>query len=274
MKYKALCSDIDGTLLNKNRELSPRTIRAFQLINEKIPIVLASSRMPSAMYHLQEQLGILGHPLICFNGGYVIQHDADGDQLNIISSLSISHQVCKDIVERGTAEGTHISLFSRDLWFAHGLDYWTEKEQRVTKVTAKIKNPIKVVEKWEEEDLNIHKIMVMGDESKIYELYKWMISHYSLDIHIYRSKSTYLEIAPKSVSKASALASLLKQKFNIEMEDVVAFGDNYNDIELIQDVGMGIAVGNAREEVKAVANEVTLSNVDDGVAVSIEQIFR
>jgi hydroxymethylpyrimidine pyrophosphatase-like HAD family hydrolase len=86
---------------------------------------------------------------------------------------------------------------------------------------------------------------------------------------VYHSKSTYLEIAPRVISKASALKLLLERLYKIEMDDVMAFGDNYNDIELLQSVGLGIAVANARQEVKAVAKEITVDSKLDGVAQAI-----
>ena len=72
MSYKIVFSDIDGTLLNKDRELSERTINAIKAIKNEIPIVLISARMPAAMRHLQQQLGIEDQPIICYNGGFVI----------------------------------------------------------------------------------------------------------------------------------------------------------------------------------------------------------
>ena len=69
-------------------------------------------------------------------------------------------------------------------------------------------------------------------------------------LHLYRSKDTYLEIAPLQISKASALSQLLQAELNIDMKEVIAFGDNYNDIEMLKAVGCGVAVGNAKDEVK------------------------
>ncbi|HZI26493.1 MAG TPA: HAD hydrolase family protein, partial [Chryseolinea sp.] len=80
---------------------------------------------------------------------------------------------------------------------------------------------------------------------------------------------TYLEIAPKIISKASALELLLTELYKIPMSDVLAFGDNYNDMDLLRSVGLGIAVGNARQEVKEVAKEITLDSKQDGVAHAI-----
>ena len=72
MNYKLVCSDIDGTLLNKDRELSLKTIEIFRKIKEKHPIILISSRMPKAMTHLQKEMDILSHPLIAYNGGQIL----------------------------------------------------------------------------------------------------------------------------------------------------------------------------------------------------------
>ena len=69
MKIRAICTDIDGTLLDSHRELSSRTVAAINSIKRDVPIILASSRMPGAIRHLQKELGIEDHPMICFNGG-------------------------------------------------------------------------------------------------------------------------------------------------------------------------------------------------------------
>ena len=98
MKIVAVCTDIDGTLLDSRRELSVRTIRAIERINSAgIPVILASSRMPAAMRHLQDQLGILGQPMICFNGGYVIIDKGDLSPTTVLDSVTIPLSICMDI---------------------------------------------------------------------------------------------------------------------------------------------------------------------------------
>ena len=92
------------------------------------------------------------------------------------------------------------------------------------------------------------------------------------EINVYRSKSTYIEVSNIEQDKASALALLLKKKYpQIEMNHVVAFGDNYNDATLLEKVGLGVAVANARKEIIANSNHITKANIEDGVALYLER---
>jgi hypothetical protein len=114
----------------------------------------------------------------------------------------------------------------------------------------------------------------MGDETEIDVLYKALENSFSSEIMCYRSKPTYIEISHRSVSKKTAIDVLLNSCYtNITMENVVAFGDNYNDIEMLKAVGLGVAVSNAIEEVLQIANKVTDTNKNDGVAKVIKELF-
>ena len=91
---------------------------------------------------------------------------------------------------------------------------------------------------------------------------------------LYRSKPTYIEISHKSISKKTGIEVLLKNCYPaLSMKNVVAFGDNYNDIEMLEAVGLGIAVANANKEVLAIADIITDSNKDDGVVKAIQEFF-
>jgi Cof subfamily protein (haloacid dehalogenase superfamily) len=265
---RAMCTDIDGTLLDSRRALSLKTIEVIQKISLSMPVVLASSRMPSAMYHLQEGLGILGHPLICYNGGYVIHLDENGHQ-KIIFSTEIPLEICEAILILTQKYFVHVSLYREDEWFAPAMDEWTAREELITKVSPILKGGEAVLSLWKESAQGAHKVMIMGKAEAILSLESELRERFGSEIHVYHSKSTYLEIAPKIISKASALELLLRQLYNIPMSDVIAFGDNYNDIDLLRSVGLGIAVGNARKEVKDVAKEITLDSKEDGVAHAI-----
>jgi HAD superfamily hydrolase (TIGR01484 family) len=134
-----------------------------------------------------------------------------------------------------------------------------------------IADPEKVIAQWAKKQLGGHKIMCMGPEAEISEMEKQLRAKHGKDIHVYCSRSTYLELAPKSISKASALKMLMQNVYSNSMDSVISFGDNYNDIEMLEASGLGIAVENARDDAKAVAKEITIKSIDDGVAIAIDK---
>lgn len=272
-KIKVLCTDIDGTLLDSRRELSDRTIASIKRVKDEVPFILASSRMPAAMRHLQHQLDIPGHPLICYNGGYVIRYN-DTDKLHVFDTVTISLPVCEEIIALTNGTSLHISLYHADEWYAPQADQWTERESRITKVSPVVRSSASVIADWSSEGKGAHKIMCMGPEEEIQQLEDILSVRHASNVHAYRSKSTYLEISPRAISKASAMALVVKQLYNLSPADVMAFGDNYNDIEMLSSAGWGVAVENARPEVRAVASEITSSNILDGVAETIDRYFK
>lgn len=274
MKFRAICTDIDGTLLNSERQLSERTINTIKSLGKDVPVILASSRMPSAMRHLQQELNILHHPLICFNGGYVIHFEEGKTEVIQLDSVQIPAAVCQAIYDLTKDTTLHVSLYEQDNWYAPASDYWAQREERITKVAPRIAELQPILYSWYQTQAGAHKIMCMGPADEIDALQQQLSNNFAEQVHAYRSKDTYLELAPRAISKATALELLLRERFDIELNEVMAFGDNYNDIDMLQAAGMGIAVGNAREEVKAVAKEITLKSIEDGVAVAIEKYWR
>jgi Cof subfamily protein (haloacid dehalogenase superfamily) len=114
----------------------------------------------------------------------------------------------------------------------------------------------------------------MGDANEIDVLYKTLENEFSEEIMLYRSKETYIEISHKSISKKTAIEVLLSSIYtHLSMENIIAFGDNYNDIEMLKAVGLGVAVSNANDEVLKAAKKVTDTNKNDGVAKFLQQLF-
>jgi len=267
MFKKIVCSDIDGTLLNKDRELSPKTIAVVKSISP-VPFILISSRMPRAMFHLQKELAITHLPMIAYNGALLV------DQGKVLYSSEIDSKTAKRIAEFCQNTSIHTSLYHNDEWFVPAMDYWAERERNNTKVIPAV-NPIsKTLESWLQQQKGLHKIMCMGEENEIERLAVFLEQEFKNEIIGYRSKATYLEISPRNISKKTAIELLLRLKYpTIGLENVIAFGDNYNDVEMLQSVGVGVAVENAIAEVHAIAKNKTLSNKDDGVAIFLESYF-
>jgi len=267
--FKAICTDIDGTLLNPERELSKRTIDIIKNIKNDVPIILASSRMPAAMRHLQATLDIANQPLICYNGGFIISQK---EGVKILDSVKIPFTICEFIAKWGYDKNLHAGFYYEDEWYAPSNDQWTEREVNNTKVQASILSGIDLMKTWGPQKNGAHKIMCMGEPELINRLIS-ELKTMDAPLHLYRSKDTYLEIAPLEISKASALNQLLQKELGIEMKEIIAFGDNFNDIEMLKAVGCGVAVGNAKEEVKNIADEITLPGKEDGVAATLEKYF-
>ena len=267
MKYKIVFSDIDGTLLNKERQLSPSTISEIKKLKNKIPFILISARMPAAMRHLQKELEIEELPIISYNGGLIIVNN------QVVSTTEIPVSIIEHLTNWNSNLNCHLSLYHNDEWYVPSMDFWAKREENNTKISPDVKICEDVITKWRIENKGAHKIMAMGDESQIDDIVDFLGNEYPNELHLYRSKSTYLEISPKSISKLTAIKFLLNQHFNFNLEDVIAYGDNFNDVEMLNHVGFGVAVGNARNEAKLVANHITALSIEDGVAESLKQIL-
>lgn len=268
MSYKIIFTDIDGTLLNKDRKLSSLTVQVFQQLQREIPVVLISSRMPQAMEHLQEELGITHQPLIAYNGAQII---LDG---KTVISKEIPLEIIASLETFNKEIGSHLSLYNNRDWFVPEMDYWAKREENNTRVTPQVKPTEEVLQKWKTSEKGAHKIMCMGEAEKINAVEDFLFRKYRNQLHLYRSKTTYLEITNKDVSKLTAITYLLETHFNLSLEQTVAFGDNYNDLEMLQAAGMGIAVGNAKPEILEIAKRITHPNIEDGVAKSLQQLFK
>lgn len=267
MDYKIVFSDIDGTLLNDQRELSETTILEIKKLKDKVPFILISARMPAAMKHLQKELEIEALPIISYNGGLVIVDDT------VVSSTEIPLGIVEDLNTMNAELNCHLSLYHKDEWYVPEMDQWALREENNTKVVPQIKSNYEVIQKWQLENKGAHKIMAMGDETHIDQIRDYLIRKYPDELHLYRSKNTYLEIANKKISKFTAIEFLLKQHYKIATEEAIAIGDNYNDVEMLKNIGYGIAVGNARPEALEASNFIAENSIEDGVAKSLMKIF-
>ncbi len=256
MNYTLLCSDLDGTLLSTKDDVSDFTIAEIKRIRDQMSVILVSARMPSAMYYLQERLGIKDQPIICYNGALVLEGDME------LFSTTIAHNVLYEVYGMTKALDIDMGLYLQDNWFVPRTSKRVETEIKYTKTRPKFQETDKTLN-----DLSLqgaHKVMLMCTKPSADYLMPILETNLGDQIHVYRSNDTLIELAPKSVSKRTAIGHILKPEET--MEGVVAFGDNYNDIEMLQSAGCGVAVANAREEVKRIADHITLANTKDGVA--------
>lgn len=262
-KYKMICLDIDGTLLNSEHRITKNTKEVIQIVSKEmqIPVILVSARMPKGILFLMKELNI-SNPIICYSGALIM----DG-KTNILSNVTISISEVKRIFKLIKEMGIHVSLYKDDEWYVEKIDEWAEQEGVITNMSPIIMSFTDLFHLWEEEKSGPNKILCMAAPNELEALNAKIKDN---NLNIYFSKPTYLEMMPSNASKTSAI-EVLCEKYGIQRSEVIAIGDNYNDINMIEFAGLGIAMGNAPDDVKQHADHITLSNDEDGVAEAIKK---
>ncbi|GIM30384.1 hypothetical protein CPJCM30710_30500 [Clostridium polyendosporum] len=272
-KFKFICLDIDGTLLSLKHQVTEKTRCIInRVVNEKhIPVVLVSERMPKGILLLQRELGIC-EPIICYSGSLILYKNLEILQSNYIDASYIKEifavQNCSIFTVQNC--GIHTSLYKDDDWYVEKMDEWALQEKKITNINPIISHYDQFLKKWEEHNEGCNKIVCMGKPEQIQMLKDILKEIFRDNLNIYLSKPTHLEIIPKSSSKTSAIEFLLK-RYKLDKSELITIRDNYNDMDMLEYAGLGIAMGNAPDEVKKVANDVILSNDEDGVAYTIDR---
>lgn len=261
--FKMICLDIDGTLLNSNHEITENVKEAINIVanEKKIPVILVSARMPKGITFLQRELGI-EQPIICYSGALILDKNNE-----VLSKEFIEVSKLENIYKLVGENNIHMSLYKDNEWYIEEMDYWAKQESEITNIIPKVANFNELIEEWEIEGTGPNKILCMANPDEINFLKE---NTKTSDLNIYPSKPTYLEIMPTNASKTSAI-NVLQKKFNVEKSEIIAMGDNYNDIDMLEYAGIGIAMGNAPEDVKKHANDITSTNNEDGVAEAIKK---
>ncbi len=263
MAFKILCSDLDGTLLSTKSDVSEFTVAEVARIKDHIRVILVSARMPQSMTYLQKRLNILNQPIICYNGALVL------DQEKEIFSEVIAINAVQKLYELSEELNIKLGLYYNREWYVEETSERVQKEIKYTNTNPVYQPTTTTLKSWRERGVSAHKIMLMCTKASADTIFPKLEKELHLEMHIYRSNDTLIEVAPKSVSKLSAIESILDHTVNLD--DVISFGDNYNDMEMLKYSGMGVAVENARNEVKKIADQITLKNTEHGVAHFIKQ---
>ena len=268
---KILFSDIDGTLLDKNRSIASETYQAYRRVRHQADLVLISSRMPKSMTYFQTALENESMPLVCYNGGLVLKNGLANylSAENILLDIAIPTETVRQINEYLERFLVNFSVYEYDNWYTTKNDYWTQREENNTKAKAEIVTS----DFFKTQAVKAHKIMIMGEKSEIDEIYNDLEKSLPT-ISLYRAKDTYIEIASQETSKGKGVNVVLNELYpTIAKADTIGFGDNYNDIPLFEAVGFGVAMGNARPELKAIADSETVTNKEHGVARFLNEYF-
>ena len=261
LKYALIAFDLDGTLVDDQKNISPATYAALMEVQSKgVTLAIASGRPTYGCRHIAKELRLdeFGGFIISYNGGKITSV-RDGQ---VLSRNTMSLDLVRDLYEQ-----------VKDLDGVTMLSYLNSAI-----VTNREGNPYVETESWVDHGMPIQvspdfpydltrdpfKVALVGDRDRLAPLKTSLVEHYRGRLTFLTSAENFIEVIPYGVDKGSALEFLLADQ-GLPKEKCIAVGDNYNDLRMIQIAGLGVAMANSTEAVKRVADYVTLSNNEDGI---------
>ena len=272
-KVKALALDLDGTILAPGAVLSERTIRAVSgCIQRGIKIFIATGRAPEAVEPFRVSLGAEG-PMIFFNGALVVEMPGN----EILSTTLLD----KKVVETGLDISREMGVYYQ-VYFSG-----TNEDRRIALMADKNfperdmyhKNTGMLAELGDLKEVLGHpglsgciKAMFLAEPEVLESVRLRLDMRLGKSVYIVKSQPNYLEILNRRVSKGRGL-KLAMRHCSLKKEEVIAFGDEENDLPMFAAAGFSAAPSNAKESVKEAADLVISSNAEDGVAAYLEELF-
>ncbi|MDT3427634.1 Cof subfamily protein (haloacid dehalogenase superfamily) [Paenibacillus forsythiae] len=245
MAYKIVFFDIDGTLVNEEKEIPEDTLRAVSRLKQNgVEPVIATGRAPYFIKPLAEALGIDSY--VCLNGAYVVYKG------KTLYKRALPKETIQALITLAARNGHSLVFEGEDTYFAD-----SENHPFVTESvnTLKVDQPGFDPDFWKNNEIYQ---MFLHCESHEEALYEELLSQ----LRLIRWHPLAMDVLPPGSSKAKGIEAMLSM-LGISTGESVAFGDGLNDKEMLELVGMGIAMGNSHEELLPYADYVT-SHVDEG----------
>ena len=265
MMIKAIALDLDGTLLNEDKKISEINKNVLKELERKgVKIYLVTGRTYVSAKPYADELG-LGSLLIAYNGAKVVDYKND----NIIFEQPLEEKYVKTVIKLAKDKNLHINLYKDNTWFVEdSADVETAHYAKHTGLTP--------VEKDFDtfDDYNMTKITIqnMDNTQEFNDVCDEIASRFLGKVYTAKSQDFLFEVLNKNVNKGLILKRILKSE-GIDMSECVAFGDAFNDLEMLREVGYGVAMGNAPLHLKKQVRYVTDTNEYNGVAKFLKKYF-
>lgn len=263
---KIICCDIDGTLVRDDKSLSETNkLWIKKAVEEKgVKFVLVSGRILNSLEYFNRVLGIKGLTS-SLNGTYLT--DENG---KVLANHTMSRDIAEQIVQVYRRHSAGILFISGNEWYTedHTGYVFTKKLPIYMKesIVVKMEDAVKTID--------INKFLFMSEDKTVLEEVEKDLRKTIEDpngVCFYQGPD-FLEVMPGGINKGNAVDDLISY-YKLDRNNVMALGDDINDLEMIQKAGLGIAMGNALDCVKKVAVYVTDTNENDGVAKAIEKFL-
>lgn len=259
MTYKLIALDLDGTLKSNDKQILPKTMaKLLQLASQGVVIVLASGRPTAGLYREADELGLdkTGGYLLSFNGAKVVDYLSKEIIYQKVYDATMAHM----IYDRAKAYNLAVMTYTDELILTE------DKNDKYVIIESEINHlPIKHVTNFKEAvNFSVNKVLLTGKPEFVQKIIEEFQAPYRNSLSIYRSAPYFIEVMAQGIDKAASLQALI-ERLGIKREEVLSFGDGYNDLSMIEFSGMGVAMANAVDEVKEKADYITSSNDEEGI---------
>ena len=259
--------DLDGTLTNSKKEVTKYTKDCLlRLQKAGAKIALASGRPTYGVTPLAQEL------LLPRYEGYILSYNGGKITACSTGKTLFRQQLPDGAIPRLAALRDELSL---ELLTYEGTCIITEDPENpyVQKEAAINRMEVRKISSFADYvTFPVTKCLMVGEDSYLASVESYAAQQLGEDFSVYRSEPYFLEIVPQGIDKARSLERLLSS-LSLKKENLLAFGDGYNDISMLRYAGLGVAMANASEEVKKAADRIALSNDEDGVARILEELF-
>lgn len=265
--YKLLVLDLDGTLTDSKKKITARTRDTLiKAQKQGIRIVLASGRPTYGVAPIADALELDRYEgyILSYNGGEII----DWKTKELMYKKWLDNDVLPYLYQCAKDNNFAIVTYDHEYVLTElPDDEYVLKEAllNVMKI-KKVDNFLAAIPR------PITKCLIVGEPIRLAELEKKMYEQLKDKMGVFRSEPYFLELVPKGIDKAQSLSVLLKE-IGLVKEEMIAMGDGFNDLSMIQYAGLGIAMANAQQVVRDNADFITLSNDEDGVAYAVEKFI-
>lgn len=254
-QYKIIFSDIDGTLLNKSHKITFLTEQAIKILLERgMSFVMISARSPSGIYPILEEYGFIC-PIIAYSGALLLDENR-----KLLYHKGMKKTLVKEMLTYMEKEQFDLS------WCIYSLDQWIVKNKKDPRIIQE-ENIVKATAKEgsldDIKDKQINKILCLCNPEQIREMESKLKRKFP-EASIVRSSDYQIEIMEKGITKEKGIQVLCNMR-KVDRKDCIAFGDNYNDVEMLEGVGCGWLMGNAPKALKQRFPNITADNEHDGI---------
>ena len=269
MDCRLIALDLDGTLNNSKGRITPRTKQTLIQAQEKgAKIVLASGRPLPGLYQNARELEFdhFDGYLLCFNGARI----CTWKEKQIIYDQTMSPgmaQLVYDYNRRNDYNMVIMSYEGEDVLAEDANAYRVQEEAALNHMNVRVVSSVRDTLRHP-----VNKLLFAAAPDYLADIEMEFKRPFVGQLSIYRSAPFYLEVMATGIDKARSMERLAKH-MRIDRNQIIAFGDGYNDLTMIEYAGVGIAMGNAVDELKKKADGITASNDEDGIALALEEYF-